>query len=41
MLIKSNLTNRIYWTAKKKIDANDNATGAGNDRSMFVLTVWE
>ena len=25
----------------KELDANDNVTGAGNDQSMFVLTILE
>ena len=33
---KNNSTKRIRWSVKK-LD-NDNATDAGNDRSMFVLT---
>ena len=38
---KSNSTNRIWWTIKK-LDAEDNATDAGdNDQLMFVLTILE
>ena len=37
----SNLTNRIRWTIKKKLDDNDNAIDDGNDQSMFVLTILE
>ena len=36
---KSNLANRISWKIKKKIDNNGNATDAGADQSMFVLTI--
>ena len=33
---------RIRWAIKKKLDTNDNPTGAGhNDQSVFVLTILE
>ena len=37
---KSNSTNRIRWTIKK-LNGYSNATNAGNDQSMFVLTILE
>ena len=40
-LSKSNSTNRIRWTIKGNVDANHNATDAGNDQSMFVFTILE
>ena len=35
---KSNSTNRICWTIRK---TSYNATNAGNDQSMFILTILE
>ena len=40
MLIQTNLANRIGWVIKK-IGNNGNATDAGNDQSMYVLTTLQ
>ena len=37
---KSNSVNRIRWTIKK-LDSNGQTTDAGNDQTMFVLTILE
>ena len=38
---RSNLTNRIRKTIKKKLGDDGNSPDARNDQSMFVLTALE